>query len=193
MIKTFFNLGLLAALTACGGGGDSTVVETTTLTSTSWTNNGVIPVKYAAPAQGGTNTSPQLTVSNLPSGTATLAVIMDDESTPGCGTGANACVHWNVFNLPASKTSIAENENLTMVSGVVLGKAYNGSVGYAGPNPPSQHTYNISVFALDASAKAVPSTTQTAVSYTRSQFETLYNGKILGKVTLAGIFTPSVK
>jgi len=109
---------------------------------------------------------------------------MDDESTPGCGLGARACVHWGVFNLPATKLSIAENENLGAIAGVALGDNFRGGVltGYEGPNPPNNHVYNLTVYALNSTAADVAA----PVTYTRSQFETAFAGKILEKATWSG-------
>lgn len=150
------------------------------VTSTSFQNNGVIPAKYASTAQtGGLNTSPALSIANLPAGTASIAIVMDDETSP-CGVGSSACVHWGVFNLPASKVAIAENENLSAINGVQLGSNYTNGTGYAGPNPPSNHVYNLTVYALNSSLTGL------AASYTRSQFEAAFGSKILDKTTLSG-------
>ena len=141
-------------------------------------------MRYAAVAQGGSNISPALTIANVPTDTAYLAIVMDDD-TPPCGTGTSACVHWGVFNLLANKTSIAENENLGALPGVVLGQNYSGSVGYAGPNPPNaHHVYTLTVYALNASATPVAATPM----MTRAQFQATYANSIVSKATITGKF-----
>ncbi len=155
-----------------------------TITTGSYSNGGTIPLRIAATAVGGSNTSPQLIISDIPKGTQRFAVIMDDETQPTCQPGLGACRHWGVFNLPVAKTSISEGENLLLQSGAVYGTNYTGSVGYAGPNASSQHTYKLTVYALSAEATFV-----TAVpEYNRAKFELAFQSTILGKATLTGVY-----
>lgn len=187
--STLLALTLSAAfLAACGGGGGDApaITPPMAVTSTSFVDGEVIPAKYAAVAQtNGQNTSPALSIANVPASTQFLAIVMDDETLP-CGAGADACIHWGVFNLPSTKFAIEENENLAAIQNVVLGSAYNSLTGYQGPNPPSNHTYKITVYALSSAAVAVQSTP--VPKYTRSTFETAFSGKILDKVTISGRF-----
>ncbi|WP_405023491.1 YbhB/YbcL family Raf kinase inhibitor-like protein [Limnohabitans sp.] len=112
-----------------------------------------MPSANACVALGGTGTSPQLTLNNLPSSTSKIAIVMDDEVSP-CRTGANACVHWAVFNLPSTKTAISAGENLSLISGVTYSQTYDGaSNGYAGACPPSNHVYKLTVYAADSRTK----------------------------------------
>lgn len=191
MINILWGMGLALSLAACGGGDKDQGFTTTPeppqlkITSTSFTDHGEIPLQYAAVAKGGNNTAPQLSFTSLPTGTAAMAIIMHDEVSP-CGTAASACVHWNVFNLPATKKDIAENENLAAISGVILGSTYNGLTGYQGPNPPAKHVYIISAYALREGI----SPTSTTPRYTPSQFEAAHAGLIIGKATWTGYFVP---
>ena len=150
------------------------------VTSTSFANGAVIPIRYTGQ---GANVSPALSISNVPAGTKFLAVVMDDEVAP-CGTGTSACTHWGIFNLPPTKTLIVEGENLLSIAGVVSGIAYNGATGYQGPNPPSNHVYTIAIYALGDSASAVT----TSAVITRAHFEAMNSGKILDKIVYTGRF-----
>ncbi len=176
----------------------SSAVATTTVTasatnlavnSTSYVNGGTIPLRIAGVAVGGSNTSPQLNISEVPAGTKRFAIIMDDETAP-CQAGISACRHWGVFNLPVAKTAIAEGENLLLQSGVVYGSNYTigaggaAGIGYAGPVATSQHTYKLTVYALTDDVKwltAVP-------EYSRAKFELDFKANIIGKATLTGVF-----
>lgn len=179
-----FSTIFLSFIVAACGGGDNATTTNMNVTSTSFANGGVIPAKYAAVTKSnGQNTSPALTITNVPAATQFLAIVMDDETSP-CGNAANACIHWGVFNLPSTKLIIAENENFAAIQNVVLGSTYNNLTGYQGPNPPSNHTYNITVYALSSTAVAVQSTP--APRYTRSTFEAAFSGKILDKATISG-------
>ncbi len=158
-----------------------------TINSTSYTNNGTIPNRMGAVSVGGSNTSPQLNISDVPNGTKRFAIIMDDETAP-CQAGLSACRHWGVFNLPLAKTSIAEGENLLLQSGVVYGSNYLigpggvAGIGYAGPANTSSHTYKLTVYALTDNVTWV-----TAVpEYSRAKFELDFKDYIIGKATLVG-------
>lgn len=158
-----------------------------TINSTSYANGGTIPLHIAGNSVGGSNISPQLNISDVPSGTQRFAVIMDDETGP-CLTGISACRHWGVFNLPVAKTAIAEGENLLLQSGVVYGSNYLigpggvAGIGYAGP-ATSQHTYKLTVYALTNDVTWV-----TAVpEFSRAKFELDFKAFIIGKATLTGV------
>lgn len=156
-----------------------------TLASTSLANRGDIPDKFACEDEGGSDRSPQLSWSNPPAGTASYAIVMDDE-TPPCGKGDSACMHWSVFNIPAGRTSLAEGEDLAAVSGIALGRNYTGANGYAGPCPPNPHVYKITVYALKEGEPMIKS----GGAYTRSSFEQESGAFIIGSDTLEATFTP---
>lgn len=160
-----------------------------TINSTSYTNGGTIPLRIAAASVGGSNLTPQLNISDVPTGTKRFAIVMDDETAP-CQTGLSACRHWGVFNLPVAKTAIAEGENLLLQNGVVYGSNYTigvggaAGIGYAGPAATSTHTYKLTVYALTDNVTWV-----TAVpEYNRAKFELDFKDFIIGKATLTGTF-----
>lgn len=153
------------------------------VTSATYSNNQTMPASAVCTANGGNNISPQLSLSNLPADTSKLAIVMDDE-TAVCGTGA--CVHWAVFNLPATKLNILAQENLGTDTAVAYGKTYDGAAtGYQGPCPPvpnPPHTYKLTVYSLSATAASVASGT----AHSRASFEAAFSASILGKTTLTG-------
>ena len=183
-------------LTACGGGGysapvveDTPVVEETpafAVTSENYTEGSAIPLLHACTALGGTDVSPQFSWTNPPTGTSSYAIIMDDE-TPPCGTGAEACVHWALFNLPSSTTALVSNVDISTIEGAVEGYTYDGATtDYAGPCPPSAHTYNTTVYALSSAMTTIGADPL----FTSSTFEADYPGSILGQAEITGTFTP---
>jgi Raf kinase inhibitor-like YbhB/YbcL family protein len=179
----------LYMLVACGGsGGTNNTLPTSkpfAISSANYTNNGVMPDAAACTAKGGSNASPQVTLSDLPANTKQVAVLMDDEVGP-CGTGTNACVHWAVFNLPATKTQISAGENLSSIPEVKYGTTYDGQTsGYQGPCPPTNHTYKLTAYALKESMPVI-STTLSKQNSTRASFESAYASHIIDKVTLTG-------
>ena len=212
-MKTPFVLSLLAltvsslSLIACGGGSiwdggggtptsppnpsgspTGTPPATMTVSSTAFSNGSPIPQPHACTAAGGLNQSFQISWNTpLPIGTGKLAIVMDDETAP-CGTGANACVHWGVFNIPIMVNGLAAGINPINVSpNIKLGKNYDGTSQYAGMCPAAAsgvHTYKVSVFALRGTAPNEPG----GSSITRSQFRSIYGAYIVGEGVLSGTY-----
>lgn len=186
--KIFLTCAAMVALSACGGGSDGSAQNVSSFTVSSPAfDTGVIPLKYT---QYGSNVRPAITVGKLPEGTTTLAIVMDDE-TPPCGTGSNACLHANVFNIPVSTNA---NENAVSegwgefdsTSEIVYGTVL-GHTGYAGPKPPNGlHTYNLDVYALNES---MPTIAKADTPMTRSEFKSKYQAHILGTGRLTATFT----
>jgi Raf kinase inhibitor-like YbhB/YbcL family protein len=125
-----------------------------TLSSPAFSDNAVLPLKYAGgtlcgkDSRGG-NISPPLAWSNPPSGTKSFALVMvDPDGRRGLGS-----VHWLAYNMPASRTALQEGEGGNPPpADVTPGKNSRGTPGYTGPcGPPADapHHYVIDVLALD--------------------------------------------
>jgi len=151
-----------------------------TLISETFASNTVMPLASACNYMGGRNISPQLTISNMPSNTAKIALLMDDEVSP-CGTGTNACIHWAVFNISKEKTSFTAGENLMPFGS--YGQTVDGtSNGYFGPCPPNNHIYKLTAYALSSTMPVISA----GVKLTRADFEAIYNNFIVSKTTIIG-------
>ena len=109
-----------------------------TIGSSEFANQGFIPAKYTCE---GENVNPSITIENIPSGTKSLALIIDDPDAPN-GTFD----HWIVWNI-RPKEMIIENT----VPGTE-GKNSFGKTKYQGPCPPEgkTHRYFFKVYALDS-------------------------------------------
>lgn len=85
--------------------------------------------------------SPELTWTNVPAGTVSLALILTDEDAPDY-------VHWVVANISPSLTGLAAG---TLPSDAIQAKNSKGAIGFAGPCPPegSTHQYSLTLYALD--------------------------------------------
>lgn len=179
----------------CGGGGGTPPAPVFSVSSTSWTDGGTIAVRYASTLYaGGGNVSPALEISNVPADAVYLSIVMDDETLP-CLTGTGACRHWAVVNFPASKTSIAEAEDLTLVPGYTgfLGGNFRDLEGYEGPNPPGTHTYKLTVYAHKTQSVLSAFPTAGATPYpaiTRADFVLERGSDIVASATWTGTFTP---
>jgi Raf kinase inhibitor-like YbhB/YbcL family protein len=108
------------------------------ISSSAFENEGNIPAKYTCE---GEEINPPLHVDNIPDGTQTLAIIVEDPDAP-----KGTFDHWLVWNIPPE--SIIEENRIPGISG----KNSAGKTGYHGPCPPSgYHRYYFHVFALDSS------------------------------------------
>lgn len=149
-------------LAACGGsGGGSRPAASTSATratatgtpaspATTPTSPAAITVLSPAFAQGaaiparfscrGSNTPPPLTWTGIPSGSASIALVMDDPDAVG-GT----YTHWVVFNLPVTAGGIAGGH---LPAGAAQAQNSSGQTAYLGPCPPSgTHHYRFTVYA----------------------------------------------
>jgi hypothetical protein len=131
-----------------------------TLSSPAFSDNGLLPLKYAGgtlcgkESRGG-NISPPLAWSNPPQGTKSFAVIMiDPDGRRGLGS-----VHWVAYGIPASLTSLKEGDGgSASATGLLDGKNSRGTLGYTGPcGPPvdAAHHYVIDLIALDTPPSAL--------------------------------------
>ena len=108
------------------------------ITSSAFQEGGNIPSKFTC---DGSNTSPPLQITGIPSQTKTLVLIADDPDAP-----SGLFTHWLVWNIPPQTSSIVEGSAPKGVQGTNdFGKS-----GYGSPCPPSgAHRYYFRVFALD--------------------------------------------
>jgi Raf kinase inhibitor-like YbhB/YbcL family protein len=115
-----------------------------TIASPNFDPGSEMPSKYTCDApdgKGGVN--PELSFTNIPPGTQSLALIMDDPDA-----GAGTFVHWLVWNLPPDTEALAEN---AVLPGAQEGLNSASKVGYYGPCPPKgAHRYFFRLYALDA-------------------------------------------
>lgn len=120
------------------------------LTSKVFKQGDMIPLKYTC---DGEDVSPSLSWGNVPDGTKTLALIMDDPDAPG-----GIFTHWVLFNLPATIMNLPEGvQRLDMLdNGGIQGKNDFGRKGYGGPCPPKRHTYRFILYALDTELSLKP-------------------------------------
>jgi Raf kinase inhibitor-like YbhB/YbcL family protein len=117
------------------------------LSSDAFENTGLIPLKYTCE---GDNTSPGLLIEGTPTGTKSVALIMDDPDVPKQLRPEGVFDHWVLFNIPPDVEKIPEGGPYPGV----LGNHGAGKPSYAGPCPPleyepSEHRYFFKLYALD--------------------------------------------
>lgn len=124
------------------------------LTSPAFEANGAIPSKHTGE---GEDVSPPLQWAVAPKGTRAFALICHDPDAPLVSPGTYGFVHWVLYNVPGSVTSLPEG-----TSGYTTGKNDFGKEGYMGPMPPNghgTHHYFFWLCALDTELNLEPGLT----------------------------------
>ena len=118
------------------------------LTSTAFTPAGPIPATYTCQ---GKDISVPLAWSDLPAGTRSLALIVDDPDAPDPAAPKMTWVHWVLYNIPPSATGLPEAVRAqALPPGTLQGRNDWGRTGYGGPCPPvGRHRYFFKLSPLD--------------------------------------------
>jgi Raf kinase inhibitor-like YbhB/YbcL family protein len=113
------------------------------LTSKAFSEGGMIPRPYTC---DGDDVAPQLAWENVPEGTKSFVLIMDDPDAP-VGTWD----HWIVYNIPDTVASLPDGASKDkMLRGGIEGVNSWGRTNWGGPCPPGgTHRYIFKLYALD--------------------------------------------
>ncbi len=119
-----------------------------TLTSTAFSNGGEIPIRHT---RDGADMSPPLSWANVPDGTKSLVLVVEDPDAPDPAAPQRTWVHWIVYNLPPHDSGLKEGAvQASMPTGAEPGVNDWGESGYGGPQPPiGRHRYFHRLYALD--------------------------------------------
>jgi Raf kinase inhibitor-like YbhB/YbcL family protein len=119
-----------------------------TFTSPAFNHRGEIPSEYTCDGQ---DISPELSWSNIPEGTKSLALIMDDPDAPDPAAPKMTWVHWVLYNIPPSATGLQQGvRSAELPAGIREGLNGWNRTGYGGPCPPiGRHRYFYKLYALD--------------------------------------------
>jgi Raf kinase inhibitor-like YbhB/YbcL family protein len=140
------------------------------LTSTAFEHNSPIPARYTC---DGEDISPPLTISGVPDGSRSLALILEDPDAP-----AGTWDHWITFNIPPRTTEIAEGQDDPGFPGLNSWK----KIGWGGPCPPSgEHRYVFHLYALDCELE-VPE------GATKRDIQLAMRGHVLAQGELIGLY-----
>jgi Raf kinase inhibitor-like YbhB/YbcL family protein len=122
------------------------------LTSTAFNRGDSIPEQFTGVAD---NFSPPLLWSELPTGTVSLALLLEDPDAPEKAEIDHPVVHWVVFNVDPAAGMIPEGlpHEWKITSPIACEQGLNshGRNGYSGPMPPEgdgAHRYVFRLFAL---------------------------------------------
>lgn len=140
------------------------------ITSSAFLNEQAIPQKYTC---DGENTNPPLLFSDVPDGTKSLALIMDDPDAP-----VGTFVHWVLYNISAKEKGIGEN---SVPPSAKQAKNSAGKEGYVGACPPmGTHHYFFKLYALDIMIDEAKD---------KAELEEKMKGHIVEKTELIGLYS----
>lgn len=155
--------------------------ETTmNLTSPNFTAQGEIPRIHTCQ---GSDVSPALGWSEVPPGTRSLALIVDDPDAPDPAAPKMTWVHWILYNLPADMGGLAEGiARSALPAGTLEGLNDWRRTGYGGPCPPiGRHRYFHKLYALDV---VLPDLGNPS----KSQLEKAMQGHVIARAELVGTY-----
>ena len=151
------------------------------LTSSDFSDGGEIP-RECGYKNG--NISPPLTIEEVPEGTKSLALIMDDpDAMEAVG---RVWVHWVAWNIEPDYADygLSLDEAPGTQDAAKEGMTDFGEVGYGGPAPPDKrHTYVFKLYALDCKLRI-------DVESTKAELEKAMEGHIIEQATLEGTYAP---
>lgn len=136
----------------------------------------VLPDEYTCK---GAMESPEILWENVPKGTKSLVLIVDDPDAPD-----GVFTHWLLYNIPATISRIdrAQPNVKVLANGAQQGDTSAGSRGYYPPCPPigQAHHYIFSLYALDYEI-GMPTADKEGIGWALS-------GHTLGKATVTTTF-----
>lgn len=123
-------------------------VMSLTLSSPTFAQQSAIPARHTC---DGDEMSPALQWSAVPSGTKSLALIVDDPDAPDPAAPQRTWVHWVLYDLPTAADGLAENAGFAQLPpGTREGINDWKHTGYGAPCPPKgRHRYVFKLYALD--------------------------------------------
>ncbi len=148
------------------------------LESSDFVHRGEIPKRFTC---DGEDVAPALSWSNLPAGTQSLALIVDDPDAPDPAAPKLVWVHWVLYNIPPASSGLPAAAK-KLPAGSLDGLNDWKRTGYGGPCPPiGRHRYFFKLYALDAVLPDLDNPD-------KSQLENAMAGHIIGKAELIGTY-----
>jgi Raf kinase inhibitor-like YbhB/YbcL family protein len=153
------------------------------INSSAFTQNGDIPQRYTC---DGEDISPPLAWSDLPEGTKSLVLIVDDPDAPDPAAPKMTWVHWVLYNIPPDASGLQEAIAPShLPPGTLEGINDWKRTGYGGPCPPiGRHRYFHKLYALDAVLPDLGKPTKAAL-------EKAMEGHVISAVELIGTYERS--
>ena len=147
------------------------------ITSSVFKNNAFIPFEHSC---DGDDASPPLEWTQVPDGTQSFVLIVDDPDAP-MGTW----VHWVIYNIPAESRNLGGNipHDSMLEDGSIQGSNDFRLIGYGGPCPPAgkAHRYFFKLYALDSLLEVYPGAPKKDVLHAME-------GYVLGEAEIIGLY-----
>lgn len=155
------------------------------ITSPVFDNEGEIPAEHTCE---GADMSPALQWSEIPAGTQSFVLIVDDPDAPDPAAPKMTWVHWVLYNLPSSCTGLPEGvKRGNLPAGTREGVNDWKRTDYGGPCPPiGRHRYFHKLYALDRLLPDLGMPNKATV-------ERAMRGHVLAEATLMGTFQRSTR
>ena len=152
-----------------------------TISSPAFAANGAIPPRFTC---DGPDISPPLSWTGAPPGTRSVALIVDDPDAPDPAAPKRVWVHWVLYNVPGSASSLGEGASgAALPPGAREGRHDGGGTGYSGPCPPiGRHRYFHKLYALDTE---LPDLGPRA---TKADLERAMSGHVLAQAEIIGTY-----
>lgn len=164
-------LSLFVTLCFSSVGTEAANMSTLKISSPAFKQNERIPERYTC---DGADVSPPFMIENVPPGTESLALIVDDPDAP-----RGTWVHWVVWNIAPDTKEIKEHN---VPAGAAEGLNDFRKQSYGGPCPPSgTHRYFFKLYALD-------DTPALGANATKGDLERAMKGHILSQTELVGLY-----
>ena len=149
-----FAFALVCGATAASGAANSPAAgraakaSAMRISSSAFAANAAIPSQFTCE---GADHSPPLVFAEIPAGTKSLALIVDDPDAPDPAAPRMTWVHWVLYNLPPQTADLAEAiAPRDLPPGTLEGLNDWKRTGYRGPCPPvGRHRYIHKLYALD--------------------------------------------
>ena len=138
------------------------------ISSPAFDQDGFIHQQYTCQ---GDDINPEIKISNIPDGTKSLTLIVEDPDAP-----KGTFDHWIIWNI--EPTELIPENSVTGTEGI------NGwgETGYKGPCPPSgTHHYHFKIFALDLKLELKQGAS-------KQELESAMQGHVLAKGELIGLY-----
>lgn len=144
------------------------------ISSTAFGAGTKIPMKYTCDGNG---VNPPLSFSEVPEGTKSLVLIMDDPDA--AKVSGKIWDHWVIWNIMPQTTNITEDS----VPKGIVGMNSGGRQAYGPPCPPNgEHQYFFKLYALNTLLDLPFNSSQTAVMKAME-------GHILAQAELSGVYS----
>lgn len=148
------------------------------ITSTAFAPGGAIPSGFTC---DGADRSPPLAWTGVPSGTRSLALIVDDPDAPDPAAPQTTWVHWVLYDIPPTVSGLSAGGSAHLPAGARNGRNGWGKAAWGGPCPPvGRHRYFFKLYALDA--------TLALDRPTKADLETAMRGHVIGQAQVIATY-----